>query len=127
MRRATLLGAGAALALAAVAVSSTEAQPRTADGPDARALGAPDGTIARPMPEFLGRRLWRVFTALEPFTRLDVHDVSGADRRVLWPPNWWVCTQYPAPGAPRAARGRVVLGVVRKGEECPPRVTAARR
>ncbi|MFJ7069315.1 hypothetical protein [Streptomyces sp. NPDC101115] len=120
MRRAALLGAGAVLALAAVAVSSAE--PAVGEEEGAGRAGG-----RQPMPDLLGRGLWRVFTVLAPRTRLDVHDVGGHDRRVLWPPNWWVCTQYPAPGADRAARGRVVVGVVKKGETCPARVTAARR
>ncbi|MEU7026241.1 hypothetical protein AB0A60_06060 [Streptomyces sp. NPDC046275] len=119
MRRSTLLGACAVLALAAVAVGSAEplADQEDSAGPPAR----------QPMPDLLGGGLWRVFTSLAPRTRLDVIDVGGGDRRVLWPPNWWVCTQHPAPGAERAPRGRVVVGVAKKGEPCPPRVTAARR
>ncbi|MEV5972476.1 hypothetical protein [Streptomyces sp. NPDC051921] len=116
MKRAAVLGAGAALALAAVAVSSAEP-----------VAAAEDEGGALPMPDLLGKGLWRVFTALDPRTRLDVHDVGGGDRRVLWPPSWRVCTQHPAPGAARGARGRVVVGVVKKGEACPARVTAARR
>lgn len=115
MRRATVVGAGAFLALAAVAVSSVEAAAR------------PLAAGAQPMPDFLGKGLWRVFTSLDPRTRLDVHDVGGHDRRVLWPPHWRVCTQHPAPGAERGPRGRVVVGVVKKGEVCPARVVAARR
>ncbi|WP_225802196.1 hypothetical protein, partial [Streptomyces sp. NK15101] len=87
MRRATVVGAVAVLALAAVAVSSAE---------DAAAPDEEAGT--RAMPDFLDRGLWRVFTRLDRRTRLDVHDVSGRDRRVLWPPRWEVCTQYPAAG-----------------------------
>ncbi|MFC8506586.1 hypothetical protein ACFU3J_12940 [Streptomyces sp. NPDC057411] len=112
MRRAAVVGAGAVLALAALAAGSVEA-------------AADSG--AQPMPDFLGKGLWRVFTSLSPRTRLDVHDVGGDDRRVLWPPNWRVCTQHPAPGAERGPGGRVVVGVVKKGEVCPARVTAARR
>ncbi|MFF0749215.1 hypothetical protein [Streptomyces sp. NPDC004267] len=115
MRRATVLGAGALLALAAVAVSSAESLVEE-DAPEEQAT-----------PDLLGQGLWGVFTGLDPRTRLDVHDVAGGDRRVLWPPNWRVCTQYPAPGTPRHARGRVVVGVVKKGETCPERVTSARR
>ncbi|GAA3388661.1 hypothetical protein [Streptomyces roseoviridis] len=99
---------------------------------DADAVADEDGgpgarSGARGMPVLLGASLWRVFTALAPRTRLDVHDVSGDDRRVLWPPNWRVCTQHPAAGAERGPRGRVVVGVVKKGETCPARVTSARR
>ncbi|MFI8826262.1 hypothetical protein [Streptomyces sp. NPDC053431] len=116
MKRAAVLGAGAALALAAVAVSSAE--------PVAE---AEEPGVAPPMPDLLGQGLWRVFTALDPRTRLDVHDVGGGDRRVLWPLNWRVCTQHPAPGVARGVRGWVVVGVVKKGEACPARVTSARR
>lgn len=125
MRRAALVGAGAVLALAAMAVSSAEAA-AAAEAEAEEAAGA-GGTGGSPMPDFLGKGLWRVFTSLDPRTRLDVHDVGGGDRRVLWPPNWRVCTQHPAPGCRRRARGRVVVGVVKKGEVCPARVTAARR
>ncbi|MER8043428.1 hypothetical protein [Streptomyces sp. NPDC094032] len=121
MRRAAVVGAGAVLALAAMAVSSAEA------AAEAEATADAAGAGGQPMPDFLGKGLWRVFTSLDPRTRLDVHDVAGGDRRVLWPPNWRVCTQHPAPGVERRARGRVVVGVVKKGEVCPARVTAARR
>ncbi|MEU8618464.1 hypothetical protein [Streptomyces sp. NPDC048623] len=118
MRRAALVGAGAVLALAAVAVSSAEPAATEDDT---------EPPVRQPTPDLRGRSLWRVFTALAPRTRLDVIDVGGDDRRVLWPPNWWVCTQHPAPGAERAPRSRLVVGVVKKGESCPARVTAARR
>ncbi|MFC9338791.1 hypothetical protein ACFT0G_03875 [Streptomyces sp. NPDC057020] len=114
MRRRAVVGAGAVLALAAVAVTSTE-----------ETAGADDGT--RPVPDFLGRGLWRVFTRLDRRTRLDVHDVSGRDRRVIWPPRWRVVTQYPAAGTGLDRRTTVMIGVVRKGESCPPRVRTARR
>ncbi|MFB6835607.1 hypothetical protein [Streptomyces sp. NPDC056361] len=116
MRRAAVVGAGAVLALAAVAVSSAG----EAAAPD-------DDAGTRPMPNFLGRGLWRVFTRLPRRTRLDVHDVSGRDRRVLWPPSWQVCTQYPSAGTGLDRRTTVMIGVVRKGESCPPRVQSARR
>ncbi|MER7516665.1 hypothetical protein [Streptomyces sp. NPDC126499] len=155
MRRAAVVVAVAALALWAVAVSSTDTDidPKTDTETDtgtdigtgtgtdpeaeqgADAVVERDGSAVAPggsrgnrrMPALLGISLWRVFTALTPRTHLDVHDVSGGDRRVLWPPNWRVCTQHPAPGAERGPRGRVVVGVVKKGESCPARVTAARR
>ncbi|MGW8360405.1 hypothetical protein ACWGK1_07565 [Streptomyces wedmorensis] len=116
MRRAAVVGVGAVLALAAVAVSSAE-----------ESAAAGDDAEARPMPDFLGLGLWRVFTRLPRRTRLDVHDVSGRDRRVLWPPSWQVCTQYPAAGTGLDRRTTVMIGVVRKGESCPPRVQSARR
>lgn len=107
--------AGAFLALAALAVGSAE--PADAD----------DGAEERPTPDLLGKSLWRVYLALDPHTRLDVHDVVGTDRRVLWPTNWRVRTQHPPPGMPRHPAGRLVVGVLKKGESCPARVTAARR
>ncbi|MFD3660406.1 hypothetical protein ACFWVF_07340 [Streptomyces sp. NPDC058659] len=116
MKRAAVVGAGAVLALAAVAVSSAE-EPAVPGG----------GAGARAMPDLLGVRLWRVFTRLDGRTRLDVHDASGRDRRVLWPPNWRVCTQYPAAATVLDRRAAVTIGVVRKGETCPPRVRTARR
>ncbi|MFF0557590.1 hypothetical protein ACH4ZU_05730 [Streptomyces sp. NPDC020472] len=116
MRRATVIGVGAVLALAAVAASSAEG-----------AATPGDEAGARPMPDFLGRGLWQVFTRLDRRTRLDVHDVSGRDRRVLWPPCWEVCTQYPGAGTALDRRTTVMIGVVRKGETCPPRVRDARR
>ncbi|ALO11974.1 hypothetical protein AQF52_6381 [Streptomyces venezuelae] len=116
MRRAAVVGATAVLALAAVAVSSAE-EPAVPG----------DETGTRSMPDLLGVPLWRVFTRLDRRTRLDVHDASGRDRRVLWPPNWRVCTQYPAPGTELDRRTAVTIGVVRKGETCPPRVRTARR
>ncbi|MFF5970989.1 hypothetical protein ACFY7C_05620 [Streptomyces sp. NPDC012769] len=127
MRRAAVVGAGAVLALWAVAVGSAErtGAERARAGAGPGDAGVPGGD--RPMPELLGMGLWRVFTALAPRTRLDVHDVGGGDRRVLWPPNWRVCTQHPAPGAEGGAPGRVVVGVVKKGETCPARVATARR
>ncbi|MEU5217633.1 hypothetical protein AB0G79_15740 [Streptomyces sp. NPDC020807] len=116
MRRAAFVGAGAVLALAAVAVGS-------ADDPAVPGMPIP----ARPMPDLLDVPLWRVFTRLPRRTRLDVHDASGRDRRVLWPSNWRVCTQYPAAGTGVGRRTTAVIGVVRKGESCPPRVLTARR
>ncbi|MFJ3582621.1 hypothetical protein ACIPPS_10345 [Streptomyces sp. NPDC090127] len=118
MRRAAVLGAGALLALAAVAVTSAE---------DAVAAEGSAPAPVRPMPGLLGKGLWRVFTGLAPRTRLDVHDVGGGDRRVLWPPHWRVCTQYPAEGTVLDGRTTVVVGVVKHGEDCPPRVRSARR
>ncbi|MER7951417.1 hypothetical protein ABTY59_28890 [Streptomyces sp. NPDC096079] len=116
MRRAAVVVGGAILALAAVAASSAEE------------AAAPDGEAGSgPMPDFLDQSLWQVFTRLPRRTRLDVHDVSGRDRRVLWPPRWQVCTQYPAADTDLDRRTTVMIGVVRKGETCPARVREARR
>ncbi|MEU3397978.1 hypothetical protein ACVW0K_005866 [Streptomyces filamentosus] len=118
MRRGPLLGVLAAAALAA-AVGA-------AGGAGSRRARETSGPWPR-MPDFRGRALWRVFTRLDHRTRLDVHDASGRDRRVLWPPRWRVCTQYPAAGTGLDRRTTVVIGVLRKGEPCPVRVTTARR
>ncbi|MEU2116181.1 hypothetical protein ABZ567_11090 [Streptomyces sp. NPDC016459] len=113
------MGAGAVLAFAALAVTSTQ------ETATARADADPRG---RPMPDFLGQGLRRVLTRLDRRARLDVHDVSGRDRRVLRPPRWQVCAQYPAAGAGLDDRRAIVMiGVVRKGETCPLRVRTARR
>ncbi|MFF2777736.1 hypothetical protein ACFVU3_22820 [Streptomyces sp. NPDC058052] len=123
MKRGTLIGAGAALAVAAVAAGAAgDADARRARRAREAAAGA-----RPPLPDFRGRGLWRVFTRLDHRTRLDVHDASGRDRRVLWPPRWRVCTQYPAAGTGLDRRSTVVIGVLRKGEPCPHRVTTARR
>ncbi|MFJ5933246.1 hypothetical protein [Streptomyces sp. NPDC093071] len=116
MRRAAAVGAVALLALAAVAATSAE-----------ETSGAGGEPGERTVPDFLGLGLWRVFTRLDRRTRLDVHDVSGRDRRVLWPSRWQVCTQYPAAGTDLDRRTTVMIGVVRRGETCPPRVRTARR
>ncbi|MFC8586158.1 hypothetical protein ACFUGD_16660 [Streptomyces sp. NPDC057217] len=116
MRRAAAVGAVALLALAAVAATSAEETSGAGGEPGERAV-----------PDFLGLGLWRVFTRLDRRTRLDVHDVSGRDRRVLWPSRWQVCTQYPAAGTDLDRRTTVMIGVVRRGEICPPRVRTARR
>ncbi|MEU3606648.1 hypothetical protein AB0E83_14570 [Streptomyces sp. NPDC035033] len=123
MRRGALIGAGAALAVAAVAAGAAgDTDARRARRAREAAAGA-----TPPMPDFRGRGLWRVFTRLDHRTRLDVHDASGRDRRVLWPPHWRVCTQYPVAGTGLDRRSTVVIGVLRKGEPCPLRVTTARR
>ncbi|MGJ7415658.1 hypothetical protein AB9128_07335 [Streptomyces cinereoruber] len=122
MRRAAAVGAVALLALAAVAATSAEETAGAGGG-----AGDAGGAEKRTVPDFLGLGLWRVFTRLDRRTRLDVHDVSGRDRRVLWPSRWQVCTQYPTAGTDLDRRTTVMIGVVRRGETCPPRVRTARR
>ncbi|MER0449225.1 hypothetical protein ABR738_32510 [Streptomyces sp. Edi4] len=86
------------------------------------ALAEDAGTPERParMPAFVGQGLLQVFNTLDARTRLEVEDIGGGHRGVLWPFNWKVCRQSPAPGAPLAARTRVSVGVVKKTENCPP-------
>ncbi|MFJ4716675.1 hypothetical protein [Streptomyces sp. NPDC088785] len=98
-RRAATVTAGAALALTV----------------SAGVAGAADG--AR-MPELRGRGLMHVFSTLDYRTRVDVTDVSGHRRHVLWPMSWKVCSQYPAAGRPVGDAG-VRVGVVKNGEKCP--------
>ncbi|MFB7368719.1 hypothetical protein ACFC0D_02555 [Streptomyces sp. NPDC056222] len=107
------IATGAVLALAVVAFTTGEEAVAEEDAP--------------PMPGLLGKGLWQVFTALDHRTRIDVHDVGGTDRRVLWPSNWTVCTQHPAEGVALDGGTTVVIGVVRKGETCPRKVRSARR
>lgn len=71
-----------------------------------------------PMPDFRGQGLVRVFSGVDYRTRVDVNDVSGQRRNVLWPLSWKVRTQSPAPG--RELNGQtVIIGVVKKAERCP--------
>ncbi|HEY9374231.1 hypothetical protein [Streptomyces sp.] len=119
MRRAAKVCAVTVLALAAV-VAGTAEQTGAADE-------AEPGAPPRPMPDFTGHSLMRAFAALDHRTRVHVHDASGGDRRVLWPPRWRVCTQYPAAGDSGGAGGSVTLGVVKKTERCPSRVLTSRR
>lgn len=71
-----------------------------------------------PMPELRGRGLMHVFSTLDYRTRVDVRDIGGAHRHVLWPLSWKVCTQSPAAGQ-RLDGGPVTIGVVKNGERCP--------
>ncbi|MEU7576946.1 hypothetical protein AB0B50_04990 [Streptomyces sp. NPDC041068] len=71
-----------------------------------------------PMPDFRGRGLMHVFSAVDYRTRVDVHDASGFNRHVLWPLSWKVCTQSPAAGKQLTGQ-TVTIGVVKNGEKCP--------
>ncbi|MFD9821805.1 hypothetical protein [Streptomyces violascens] len=75
----------------------------------------------RPMPAFIGKGLVQVFNKLGARTKLDVQDMGGGHRTVLWPFNWKVCSQTPSAGAPLAGHSRVGIGVVKKTERCPKR------
>ncbi|WP_438296473.1 hypothetical protein [Streptomyces sp. HUAS TT7] len=89
-------------------------------GTTATAL-AEGAAAPRPMPALVGKGLVQVFSKLDARTKLDVRDIGGGHRTVLWPFNWKVCTQTPAAGAARAEHTRVGVGVVKKGERCPER------
>ncbi|WP_425575027.1 hypothetical protein [Streptomyces durmitorensis] len=71
-----------------------------------------------PMPDFRGQGLARVFSGVDYRTRVEVRDVSGRQRNVLWPLSWKVCTQSPAPGKELTGQ-TVTIGVVKKAERCP--------
>ncbi|MFC7303292.1 hypothetical protein ACFQVC_03565 [Streptomyces monticola] len=71
-----------------------------------------------PMPDFRGKPLESVYRQVDYRTRVDLVDASGFDRNVLWPLNWKVCTQSPAPG--KKLNGEAVtLRVVKDEEKCP--------
>ncbi|WP_338702099.1 hypothetical protein V2W30_32550 [Streptomyces sp. Q6] len=102
MRRVATLTAGTVLAL-------------TASVGVAGAASAADGPA---MPDFRGRGLMHVFSTLDYRTRVEVKDVSGRHRHVLWPMSWKVCTQSPAAGQ-GIGDDTVRIGVVKNGEKCP--------
>ncbi|MEU6123994.1 hypothetical protein [Streptomyces sp. NPDC047123] len=72
-----------------------------------------------PLPDFRGRGLIHVFNTVDARTPVHVQDIGGR-RHVLWPFNWKVCTQSPAPGK-QVAGGPVSIGVVKNDERCPAR------
>ncbi|MEV3857227.1 hypothetical protein AB0J38_23210 [Streptomyces sp. NPDC050095] len=99
VRRVATITAGALLALT-VPVGAAVA----ADGPK--------------MPDFRGRGLMHVFSTVDYRTRVEVSDVSGTHRHVLWPLSWKVCTQSPAVGK-EIGDSTVRVGVVKNDEKCP--------
>ncbi|MFG2333035.1 hypothetical protein ACGFMM_25905 [Streptomyces sp. NPDC048604] len=119
MRRVAAVCAVTVVALAVVLAGSAD----PADEDEEAGTRTPP----QPLPDFTGRSLLRAFAALDHRTRVHVHDASGGDRRVLWPPRWTVCTQYPAPGASGGTNRSVTLGVVKRTEQCPSRVLESRR
>lgn len=114
-KRAAMAAAGAVLALTAASTGvATAATVSAAPGTvRAVALDQPD-----PLPNFVGRNLFRVYSTVSAETALDIRDLSGDHRKVLWPPNWKVCTQSPKAGT-RLNGGTLRLGVVKGGEKCP--------
>lgn len=113
MRRAATVTAGMALALTAMGgtVLGGTATAAAAAGP--------------PLPDFTGKGLMTVFTTMDYRTKVEVRDASGYDRTVLWPSNWKVCSQQPAPGTDLDGR-TLSVDVMKKGEKCPRRSRAAR-
>ncbi|MGY0490817.1 hypothetical protein [Streptomyces sp. WG-D5] len=124
---ATVTAAGAVLALTAATASMTAMAPAaSAASPAPRAAVEPAASAAaaggQRMPEFRGRGLIRVFSGVDYRTKVEVRDIGGGHRNVLWPPSWKVCAQYPAAGQEIGDR-TVRVGVVKHGEKCPPGAT----
>ncbi|MFG3505150.1 hypothetical protein ACGF5F_06500 [Streptomyces sp. NPDC047821] len=103
----------------AATVTATMALALTGTGATAAAAAGP------PLPDFTGKGLMTVFTTVDHRTRVDVRDASGYGRTVLWPTNWKVCSQHPAPGTDLGGR-TLSVDVMKKGEKCPATSGAAR-
>ncbi|WP_329125310.1 hypothetical protein [Streptomyces sp. NBC_01465] len=89
-------------------------------------MGAASAAVADsgpPMPDFRGRGLMHVFNSLDYRTHVEVRDVSGTHRNVLWPFSWKVCTQSPAAGT-KLDDQSVRIGVVKTDEKCPKKAAA---
>ncbi|MFI5806860.1 hypothetical protein [Streptomyces sp. NPDC051561] len=115
-KRAAMAAAGAVLALTVTSagVATAAVTPAAAPGTvRAAVMDQPD-----PLPNFVGRNLFRVYSTVSAETALDIRDLSGDHRKVLWPPNWKVCTQSPKAGT-KLNGGTLRLGVVKTGEKCP--------
>ncbi|MET9800638.1 hypothetical protein [Streptomyces sp. NPDC006368] len=110
MRRAATVTAGLVLGLTALTGTATAA---TTVNPPTVAT-----TASAPVPDFTGKGLMTVFSTMDYRTRVDVHDASGYGRTVLWPSNWKICSQHPAPGTELGDRA-LSVEVVKKTEKCP--------
>ncbi|GAA3486593.1 hypothetical protein [Streptomyces cremeus] len=117
-KRAAMAAAGAVLTLTAVTTGAATAAPAVPTAP------APVAAVAaeepQPLPNFVGRNRFRVYSTVSAETALKIHDLSGEHRKVLWPPNWKVCTQSPKAGT-KLRGGTLELGVVKTNEKCPAR------
>ncbi|CAM5354847.1 hypothetical protein GCM10010329_40130 [Streptomyces spiroverticillatus] len=114
-KRAAMAAAGAVLTLTTISTGAATAAPVTTAPVAAVAADEPD-----PLPNFVGRNLFRVYSTVSAETRLKIRDLSGEQRKVLWPPNWKVCTQSPKAGT-KLRGGTLELGVVKTDEKCPKR------
>ncbi|MEU8888002.1 hypothetical protein [Streptomyces sp. NPDC048442] len=121
-KRAATAATAAAGAVLAVTVASTGvAAAAPVAAPQVMAVQAMAGPAADepdPLPQFAGRNLFHVYSTVSAETALDIQDLSGDHRKVLWPPNWKVCTQSPKAGV-KLRGGTLRLGVVKTGEKCP--------
>ncbi|MBA8925096.1 beta-lactam-binding protein with PASTA domain [Kutzneria viridogrisea] len=70
------------------------------------------------MPDVVGKGLYDAESAVPLGTKIDLVDGLGLGRRVLWPFNWKVCKQDPAPGAALNSGVTVTLTVVKRAETC---------
>jgi hypothetical protein len=68
------------------------------------------------MPKLVGKTLNHAHFALPNSTRFVVVDHKAKDPGVIWPINWTVCSQNPAPGA--KTTGTVTLTVIKREETC---------
>lgn len=77
-----------------------------------------------PMPDLKSKSLTTAYNTLGARTKVEARDVSGQGRHILWPNNWKVCDQSPAPGRPVGKT--VKIGAVKKAEECPQMATTTK-
>ncbi len=118
-KRAAMAAAGAVLTLTAVTTGAATAAPAVPAAPaPVAAVAAVAAEEPEPLPNFVGRNLFRVYSTVSAETALKIRDLSGEHRKVLWPPNWKVCTQSPRAGT-KLRGGTLELGVVKTGEKCP--------
>ncbi|MDF3289639.1 hypothetical protein [Streptomyces silvisoli] len=82
------------------------------------ALAAPAQAGAGAMPDVTGKGLVAAERAMPHGVRITLVDARDAGRHVLWPANWKVCSQSPAPGRPLGGQ-RAELRVVKTKERCP--------
>ncbi|MFD7106457.1 PASTA domain-containing protein [Streptomyces celluloflavus] len=83
----------------------------------ALALTGPAHADGTPMPNVTGKGLSVAYKDLNHNKSIQLKDGLGAHRHVLWPANWKVCEQNPAPGTPLNNQ-KVTLTVVKHQEKC---------
>ncbi|MCX2184536.1 hypothetical protein KV205_28980 [Streptomyces sp. SKN60] len=127
MRRSAF---GAVLVLTAFALGGLTACSSTDPGPDAGPGGAAAPTKSTPtapvrvedgfMPDLVGGSVMSAYGQLSGSMRFE--DVSGQGRIVPTDSGaaeeWKVCTQTPAAGAAISAGQEMVIGAVKKAEDC---------
>ncbi len=67
------------------------------------------------MPPLVGKTVNHAQFALSGVDKLVVRNHKGRDV-MIWPLNWMVCAQDPAPGV--KVTGTVTLTIVKRGEKC---------